>query len=228
MPGQAVLLAESLRDAGVVDEIERLAKRRGIPVKRVSRQSLDARSVRGAHQGVAFEAEEYRFARLGDVLASVASRDRCLLIALDHVTDPGNLGAVVRSAEVAGASAVVVPKRRTAAVGPAAYKTSAGALSWLPVVQDNLAQAIEMCKQAGFWVAGADGSAPDTLWEAPLDGRLMLVLGSEGEGLSRLVRERCDYLVRLPVAGRVDSLNVAQAATVLAYEWIRRGEADRA
>ncbi len=226
MPGRGVLVAEGVHDADAVREIERLASDRGIPVRQVPRRVLDERSERRAHQGVAFEAEEYRYAALGDVVSAVGEASRCLIIALDHVTDPRNLGAAVRSAEVLGASAVLVPKRRTAAIGPAAYKTSAGALAWMPIVQGNLTRALEHLKQQGFWVAGADAKAPLLAWDAPLDGRLVIVLGSEGEGLSRLVREACDFLVRLPVAGRVDSLNVAQAATVLAYEWERRAAKD--
>ena len=107
---------------------------------------------------------------------------------------------------------------------PAAYKAAAGAFAHLPVVQEtNLVRSLGKLKDAGFWVAGADGRAEQTAWDAPLEGKLVLVMGAEGEGLSRLVREACDFLVRLPQAGRVDSLNVAQATAVLTYEWVRRG-----
>ena len=124
-----------------------------------------------------------------------------------------------------GAAGLLVPSRRSAAVTPAAYKTSAGALAHLPIAQEaNLVRSLVRCKDAGFWVAGASEKAADTLWNAPLDGRIVLVMGSEGEGLSRLVLETCDFLIRLPQHGRIDSLNVAQATTAIAYEWLRRGE----
>lgn len=226
MPGRAVLVAEGVRDAVAVREIERLACERGIPIQRVSRRALDERSERCAHQGVAFEAEEHGYVSLDDVVLAASQARRCLILAFDHVTDPGNMGAAVRSAEVFGASAVLVPKRRTAAIGPAAYKTSAGALAWMPIVRDNLSWALNHLKQHGFWVVGAEPKAPLLAWDAPLEGRLVVVLGSEGKGLTRLVRETCDFLVRLPVTGRVDSLNVAQAAAVLAYEWERRAAKD--
>jgi 23S rRNA (guanosine2251-2'-O)-methyltransferase len=222
VPGQRVLVAEGVEDASAIREIERLAASRGLTVKRVPRKVLDERSERGAHQGVAFQADEYRYADISAVLGSIGDAPDSLIIALDHVTDPGNLGAVARTAEVAGAHAVLVPKKRTASIGPAAYKTSAGALAWIPVVRDNLATSLERLKESGYWVAGADGTAPALAWDTPLEGRLVIVLGAEGQGLSRLVRERCDFLVRLPVAGNVDSLNVAQAASVLAFEWVRR------
>ncbi len=159
------------------------------------------------------------------MLADARSKPDSLIIALDHVTDPGNLGAVARSAEVVGADAVLVAKNRAAAVTPAAYKASAGALAHIALAQEtNIARSLARCKEAGYWIAGASEHAEQTAWEAPLEGRIVLVMGSEGEGLARLTRESCDFLVRLPQAGRVGSLNVAQATTALAYEWLRRSD----
>ncbi|MDZ4063282.1 MAG: RNA methyltransferase, partial [Coriobacteriia bacterium] len=151
-----------------------------------------------------------------------------IIIALDHVLDPHNLGAVVRSAEVVGARAVLVPKKRTAAIGAAAFKASAGAIAHIPIVREpNLVRALVRLQEAGWWVAGASEAAPDLVWNAPMEGRIVLVMGSEESGLARLTAETCDFLVRLPVAGRVGSLNVAQAATALAFEWVRRGRTGR-
>lgn len=224
IPLRRVLVADGLKPDPVVEEITRLAGCASVSVSRVPRRELDRMSERGSHQGVLAEAEPFQFASLEDVIREAADSPRALIVALDHVTDPGNLGAVVRTAEVAGAAAVVVPERRSAAITPAAYKAAAGAFAHLPVVKEtNLVRALERLKSAGFWVAGADASAEQTAWEAPLEGRIVLVLGSEGEGLSRLAREACDFMVRLPRAGKVDSLNVAQAAAVLMYEWVRRG-----
>lgn len=223
MPLSRIYLAEGVKPDPALGEIERRAREGGVRLERVPRRELDKRSERGAHQGVMAEAKPFRFTELGEVVRSVDGRDRALIIALDHVTDPGNLGAVARSAEVVGASAVLVPKRRSAAVTPAAWKSAAGALAHVPLVQEtNLVRALVQLKEAGFWVAGASERAPQTVWEAPLEGRLVLVMGSEGEGMARLTRESCDFLVRLPQAGKVGSLNVAQATTALAYEWMRR------
>lgn len=222
VPVSAVLVAGGAEGAPV-DEIRRLAASRGVPVRTLSRRELDGRSVRGAHQGVMAEALPFSYTPLAEVLDRVGEREESLVVVLDHITDEGNLGAVARSAEVAGADALVIPKARSAAVGPAAHKTSAGALAHLPVVREpNVVRALEKLKEAGYWVAGATGSASTSLWDAPLEGRLALVVGSEGQGIARLVEKACDFTVRIPVSGRVDSLNVAQAATVLAFEWVRR------
>lgn len=225
VPVSAVLLAPG-SEGGPVDEILQLATARGIGIRTVSRRVLDERSVRGAHQGVMAEMSPFTYTSLADILERVGDRETSLIVVLDHITDEGNLGAVARSAEVAGADALVLPKARSAAVGPAAYKTSAGALAHLPVVREpNLVRVLERLKETGYWVAGATESARSVAWDAPLEGRIALVMGSEGEGLSRLVEKACDFTVRLPVAGRVGSLNVAQATAVLAFEWARRTSA---
>lgn len=221
---ERVMIATGLKPNPAVDEIRRRAESAGVELREVPRQTLDRQSARGAHQGVMALAEPFSYSALEDVLRATRDNPRALVVVLDHVTDPGNLGAIVRSVEVAGGDAVVIPKDRAASVGPVAHKASAGATAYLPIVQvPNVAQALELLKESGFWAAGADERGESTLWEAPLDGRLAIVLGAEGSGLSRLTRERCDFLVSIPVAGRVSSLNVAQAASVLAFEWVRRG-----
>lgn len=223
MPLKSILVAEGTKPDATVAEIERRAREARVQVRRVPKRELDAKSERGAHQGVMAQAPPFDFTPLEDVVRRAQDKPSALIIALDHVTDPGNLGAVVRSAEVVGAEAVVTAKRRSASVTPAAYKASAGALAHVPLVQEtNLVRALERLKGAGFWVAGASEKAEQTAWQAPLEGRIVLVMGSEGEGLARLTKETCDFLVRLPQAGTVGSLNVAQAATALSYEWLRR------
>ncbi|MHB9003457.1 MAG: 23S rRNA (guanosine(2251)-2'-O)-methyltransferase RlmB [Coriobacteriia bacterium] len=222
VPLEKIMIADGATGTPI-DQVERLASRASVPVERVGRKKLDSMSERGAHQGVIAVASPFAFTPLDEVIRRVGDRNSALVVVLDHIHDPGNLGAVIRSVDVAGGDAVVVPKRRTAPVGAAAYKSSAGAIAHVPIVQEaNIVQCLERLKGAGFWVAGADATASVLAWDAPLEGRLVLVLGSEGDGLSRLVREKCDFLVGLPVAGHVDSLNVAQAATVLAFEWVRR------
>ena len=223
VPLSRVTIAEGTRPDRALDEIASRAEEAGIAVERAPKRVLDAKSERGAHQGVIAEARPYKYASLDDLLVRAEGKSASLVIALDHVTDPGNLGAVVRTAEVVGADGVLVANRRAAAVTPAAYKASAGALSHVLLAQEaNLVRSLVRCKEAGFWIVGASEHADQTVWEGPLEGRLVLVMGSEGEGLARLTRETCDFLVRLPQAGRVGSLNVAQATTAIAYEWVRR------
>lgn len=225
MPLRSALVQER---SGERDQaLERIAARldeAGVPVERVPRARLDALSSHGAHQGVVVRTRPFAYAELSDVIAAAGEGD-ALVVLLDHVTDQGNFGAIVRTAEVVGAAGVIVAKARAASVGVGAYKTSAGAVMHLPIAQvPNLARAIEELQRAGFWACAATEHAEQDVWHAPLGGRLALVMGSEGEGISRLVAEKCDFSCRLPQRGRVESLNVAQATTVLCYEWLRRVE----
>jgi 23S rRNA (guanosine2251-2'-O)-methyltransferase len=223
MPLRRVLIAEGTKPDRSLDELARRCEQEGVPLVRVPRREIDAKSERGAHQGVIAEAAPYPYASLDEVLARSKGKEQSLIIVLDHITDPGNLGAIVRSAEVVGADGVLVAKKRAAAVTPAAYKASAGALAHVALAQEaNIVRSLERCKEAGYWIAGASERASQSVWQAPLEGRVVLVMGSEGDGLARLTLEACDFLVRLPQAGKVGSLNVAQATTAIAYEWLRR------
>lgn len=216
-----VAAAQGPEDPSLVRLVARVSEQ-GIPVERVPRGALDSISSHGAHQGIVLEVKPYSYATIERVIEA-AGTGPALVVVLDHVTDEGNFGAIVRSAEVVGAAGVVIAKARAARVGVGAYKTSAGAVMHVPIAQvSNLPAALEALKAAGFWVGGATEHAEQNVWEAPLEGRVALVMGSEGEGISRLVRDGCDFECRLPQRGRVESLNVAQAATVMAYEWMRR------
>ena len=145
------------------------------------------------------------------------------MLVLDHITDEGNLGAIIRTAEVMGADGVVIPSKRAAQVTVGVYKTSAGAAFHVPIARvPNLVGALKTLKDGGFWVAGASEHAHADIWHAPLEGRIALVCGNEAEGISRIVGEQCDFLVALPQRGQVESLNVAQATTAVCYEWLRR------
>lgn len=210
-----------MRDSSLEQLVGRL-EAAGVPVEEVPRERLDAISSHGAHQGIALEARPFEYAPLRTVISRAGEGD-ALVVVLDHVTDEGNFGAIVRSAEVVGAAGVVIPKARSARVGTAAYKTSAGAVLHVPIAQvPNLSQALDALKEAGFWVGAASEHAKEDVWHAPLGGRLCLVMGSEGSGISPLVQKKCDFACRLPQRGVVESLNVAQATTVLCYEWLRR------
>jgi 23S rRNA (guanosine2251-2'-O)-methyltransferase len=171
------------------------------------------------HQGIVAEVEPFPYADPTTLLA----RPEALVVALDEVQDPHNLGAVCRSAEAAGAAGVVVPERRSAAVTPAVAKASAGAVEHLPVARvRNLADWLAAAKAAGAWIYGAAAEAPSGYAEADLTGRVVLVLGSEGSGLRPRVAASCDLLVSIPVLGRVGSLNVSAAAAVLLFEAVRQ------
>lgn len=194
----------------------------GVPIEEVSRKQLDARSSHGAHQGIMVRCAPFAYADVHEIIER-AGEGPALVVLLDHVTDEGNFGAIVRSAEVAGAAGVIIANARAAQVGVGAMKTSAGALLHVPIAQvPNLAQAMDELKEAGFWCCGATEHAEQDVWSAPLEGRICLVMGSEGSGISRLVLSKCDFTCRLPQRGQVESLNVAQAATVMCYEWLRR------
>ena len=219
---RALVAAGAGERDGALDELVARLEERGVKVEYVGRDRLDSRSSHGAHQGIMLEVEPFEYATLNDVIAASGTGDALVLL-LDHVTDEGNFGAIVRTAEVVGAAGVIVANARAARVGTAAYKTSAGAVLHLPIAQvSNLATAIEQLKEAGFWVGAATEHAHDDVWHAPLEGRVCLVMGSEGSGVSALVRKRCDFECKLPQRGRVESLNVAQATTALCYEWLRR------
>ena len=171
------------------------------------------------HQGIVAEVDPYPYADPGALL----NAEDALVLALDGVQDPRNLGAICRSAEAAGAAGVVIPARRSASVTAAACKTSAGAVEHLPVARvTNLERWLSGAKEAGAWVYGADASAPGNYTGADLLGKVVLAVGGEGRGLRRLVAERCDLLVSIPLRGRVASLNVATAASVLLFEAVRQ------
>lgn len=214
------------KDTGAADaalaELERTFKAAGIECERVAKQILDSLSSHGAHQGVMLKVQPYKYAELADIIER-AGEGSALVIVLDHVTDEGNFGAIVRTAEVVGAAGVVIAKARAAKVGVGAYKTSAGAVMHLPIAQvSNLTAALDELKEAGFWAGAATEHAENVIWDAPLAGRVALVMGSEGSGISRLVQEHCDFEFKLPQRGNIESLNVAQATTAIAYEWLRR------
>lgn len=171
------------------------------------------------HQGVVAEVEPYPYAGPSELLRA----EGALLVALDQVQDPRNLGAVARSAEAAGAAGLVIPERRSAGVTAVACKASAGAVEHLPIAHArNLADWLGEAKEAGFWIWGADAEARQAPWEADLSGPTVLVLGGEGKGLRPRVASACDGLIALPQRGKIDSLNVSAAATALLFEAVRQ------
>ncbi|TAM56353.1 23S rRNA (guanosine(2251)-2'-O)-methyltransferase RlmB [bacterium] len=174
-----------------------------------------------AHQQVVAYSDPFEYARLDDLLAAPAPR---LIVVLDHLTDPHNLGAIARTAEGAGATGIVIPERRSVGVNATVRKASAGAVAHLPIVQvTNVSQALRTMKEAGIWVAGAaGGTGALTYTRADFSGDICLVIGAEGAGLADLVRKQCDYLVSIPMLGKTASLNASVAAGILLYEVLRQ------
>lgn len=208
---------------GSLQEIIGLAKDKGIELRRVDDKQLSKYADGVVHQGVVALAAPVKFADLGEVLQNWSSDKAPLLILLDGIEDPHNMGAIIRTAECCGATAVLIPKRHTAPINATVAKTSAGALESIPLVQvGNVAQTIEELKKQGFWVLGAHMEGQQTLYQADLTSPLVLVIGNEGKGLSRLTKERCDFLVTIPMYGRINSLNASVAAAILMYEVVRQ------
>lgn len=194
------------------------ARERSIPLRFEDRRALDRLSPGATHQGIVALAAARAYASLEDLPAGAR-----MVVLLDEVTDPHNLGAVVRTAHAAGADAVVIPERRAAPVTEGVVKAASGALEHLPLIRaGNLNRAIEQLKARGFWIYGLDERGEHTYDEVDYQSPAALVLGSEGSGLHEQVRKKCDFLVRIPLAGRISSLNVSVAAGIVLFEWKRR------
>ena len=220
VPIERVFVLDNVKDDRV-EEVIRLASSLGAPVFEVTRRDLDVATDGASHQGVAIEVRGYEYTPVDDLIAgSVQQAGHPLLVALDQVTDPHNLGAVLRSAGAFGGDGVIIPERRSAGVTTAAWKVSAGAAARVPVARaTNLVRALEDCKRTGFFVVGLDGGGDAPLRGLPLaDGPLVLVAGAEGTGLSRLVRQTCDQIVSIPISSAVESLNAAVATGIALYE----------
>lgn len=219
-PVDKILLAQGERSSRT-GEIMALAREKGVPVLKVDRTRLDTLSGNSRHQGVLAYTAAREYSTLEQILD--AAGDSPFILLLDEINDPHNLGAILRTAEAAGVHGVVIPRRRSVSLTPTVARVSAGAVEHVPVARvANLAQTIDMLKERGLWVVGADAGGPDLYWRARLDGPLALVVGGEDKGLGRLVREKCDLLVRLPMAGKINSLNASVAAALLMYEVLRQ------
>ena len=221
----SVRIAEQ-RDDPRVRAIDELARRHQRPVQRVEVRALKQLLGDVAHQGVAADITPLPPWSEDALLAALQSASAPLLLALDGVQDPHNLGACLRSADACGALAVIVPRDRAAQLTPTVRKVAVGAAETTPVVAvTNLVRTLKLLKQAGLWVVGADAAAEKSAHQADLTGPVVLVLGAEGTGLRRLTRQNCDFLLRLPQLGAVESLNVSVAAGMLLYEAVRQRQA---
>ncbi|CAM4401667.1 23S rRNA (guanosine(2251)-2'-O)-methyltransferase RlmB [Saccharibacillus endophyticus] len=201
------------------------AKNRGVVVQTADKRKLDTLVPGIQHQGVVAQAAPYVYAEVEDLLAAAVAKDEDpFLIILDEIEDPHNLGSILRTADCTGVHGVIIPKRRSAQVNATVSKTSAGAAEYVPVARvTNLAQTMEKLKEAGVWIAGTDVRAEGEIYDTDVfKGPLALVVGNEGEGMGRLVREKCDVLIKLPMQGRINSLNASVAAGVVMYEVLRQ------
>lgn len=203
---------------GSVSKIVALAKEKGVIVDFVPKEKIDAMAPGVKHQGVVAKVSEYKYADMEDVFAraEVSGEDPFIII-LDEITDPHNLGAIIRTAECAGAHGVIIPKRRAATLTQTVALSAAGAIENMPVVQvTNLGRAIDDLKEKGVWVGAADMDGR-TYYEANLTGPIAIVIGNEGKGVGRLVKEKCDFVLSIPMYGKINSLNASNAAAVLMY-----------
>ena len=231
-------LTEALRSGRTIDKVfmaagetdkalarlSAMAKEAGAVVVATDRRKLDQMSPTGAHQGVIAQVAAHEYATVEEILQRAADRGEApLLVLCDELSDPHNLGAILRTAECAGAHGVIIPKRRSVGLTAVVSKTSAGAVEYMPVARvGNLANTIRDLKQRGIWIYGTAADGRTDLYHADLRGPAAIVIGSEGQGMSRLVAESCDVLVSIPMKGRISSLNASAAAAILLYEAVRQ------
>ncbi len=218
-----VFVAEGDTDRGLA-RLAAMAKDAGAVVVATDRRKLDQMSPTGAHQGVMAQVAAHEYATVEEILQRAADKGEApLLVLCDELSDPHNLGAIMRTAECAGAHGVIIPKRRSVGLTAVVAKTSAGAVEYMPVARvGNLANTIRDLKKQGVWVFGTAAEAKTDLYHADLKGPAAIVIGNEGQGMSRLVADSCDVLVSIPMKGQISSLNASAAASILLYEAVRQ------
>ncbi len=204
---------------GSMIKILTLAKEQGIPVMYVEKAAIDRIAQGRAHQGVAAYVSPYAYSTVDDILANAAEKDEDpFIVILDGLEDPHNLGAIMRTAECAGAHGIIIPKRHSCGLTETVAKASAGAIEYMPVAKvTNIAQTVDELKERGIWVAACDMGGSD-YYRTDMSGKIAVVIGSEGFGVSKLVREKCDFVVSMPMVGKITSLNASNAAAVVIYE----------
>lgn len=217
------ILVKKGKYEGSIVPIIKKAKEAKIIIQEVDRAKLDMIAEGENHQGIIAYVSDYEYVEVKDILSRAADKDEApFVIICDKITDPHNLGAIIRTANCVGAHGVIIPKRGSVGLNSAVAKTSAGAVEYTPVAKvTNLANTIDDLKKAGMWIAGADMDGEE-MYKIDLKGSLGIVIGSEGEGISRLVREKCDFIASIPMNGQINSLNASVAASVLMYEAFRQ------
>lgn len=223
LPVKTAYVADGAERDDRLRDILSFCAENSLPLLQVTRAELDRLTGDAVHQGVALQLPEYEYAHPDDVIGDALDADTGLLVALDSITDPRNLGAIIRSAAAFGAQGVIIPERRSAQMTAAAWKTSAGAAARVPVARaTNLNRVLTQASDAGFTVIGLAGESETDIEQVALDGPVLLVVGSEGDGLAQLVRKNCDQLVSIPITSDVESLNAGVAAGIALYEISRR------
>lgn len=209
---------------GSLNKIIELAKEKNILVKNVDKALLDRLSENKRHQGVIAEAMEYEYKDIDDIFEYAKGKNEMpFIVILDEVTDVHNLGSIIRSAECLGAHGLIIPKRRAARINGVAAKSSAGAIEYLPVCRvTNISRTLDLLKERGLWIYGADMEGDRYIYDEKYDVPVGLVIGSEGSGIGRLVKEKCDILVKIPMKGKINSLNASNAASIIIYEIMKQ------
>lgn len=220
---EKILISKGNKE-GSIKKIMAMAKENRVFIQYVDKNKINQISTSGAHQGVIAYVAAYKYHELEEILDAARSKEEdIILIILDEITDPHNLGSIIRTADAAGVHGVIIPKRRSVGLTAAVAKTSAGAIEYVPVTRvTNLSRTIDYLKEQGIWVVGADMDGEKLHYDSDLAGNIAFIIGSEGKGISRLVKEKCDFLVKLPMKGRVSSLNASVAASILMYEALRQ------
>lgn len=208
---------------GSIKKVIALAKEKNIIIQYVDKNKLDEISQSHSHQGVIAKVSEYKYFEIDEVIENIKSKsEEAFIIILDEITDPHNFGSIIRTADAVGAHAIIVPKRRSVHITPIVAKSSAGAVEYVPICKvTNIVNTIKKLKQEGLWIAAADMDG-QVFYEQNLKGPLGVVIGSEGFGISRLVKENCDFTVKMPMIGNVTSLNASVAGGILLYEVFRQ------
>lgn len=218
------IFIENKKTGKRIESIISLAEKKGIFLKTIEKSQMDRLFPNGSHQGIVAEVESYTYAKMEDIFSLADSRgEDPFIVMLDGIEDPHNLGAIIRSAECAGVHGIILPKNRSAEVNATVYKTSAGAISHMLVVQEtNLTNCIQELKAQGLWVLGADMGGVNIYTEKSLPTPAVIVIGNEGKGIRPLIRKNCDLIVSIPMFGVVNSLNASNAAALIIYEIVRR------
>lgn len=220
---EKIMIAKGTKE-GSINKIVGIARDKKIMIQTVDRSKLDSMSDTNSHQGVIAVAASYIYKTVEDILELAKQKgEDPFIIILDEIEDPHNLGAIIRTAECAGAHGIIIPKRRSAGVTPTVLKTSAGAVEYIPIVKvTNISATIETLKKENIWIYGADMEGDGYYYEKDMTGPIGLVIGSEGSGMNRIVKEKCDFLVKIPMKGKVSSLNASVAASILTYDVVRQ------
>ncbi|AAK81091.1 23S rRNA (guanosine2251-2'-O)-methyltransferase [Clostridium acetobutylicum] len=218
------VLVSSGKSEGSINVILAKAKEKGIPVKYVDRKKLDKISNGGVHQGVIAISTPYNYCDVDDIILNAKEKNEDpFILVLDEIEDPHNLGSIIRTAELCGVHGIIIPKRRNVGVTPTVYKTSAGAVKYVKIAKvSNINLAIDKLKKEGIWVYGAEIDGENYCYNQNMTGALALVIGSEGRGISKLTKQKCDVLVKIPMVGKVNSLNASVAAGIVMYEILKQ------